>query len=534
MEVSILENNLFGVDLNEESVEIAKLSLWLRTARPQRKLNDLNNNIKCGNSLIDDPEVAGDKAFNWKTEFPHVFANGGFDVVIGNPPYVDIKNLPPIDVKYYFQKYSTTENRINLYSIFIEKGLSILNDKGKLSYNPNSMLINSSYFKLRKLLFSNLSKIIKLPDDVFAAAKVETTIFELDKNYKDDIVNVIVYKKDEVITEIDDNRIVEFYKSDWIKNENLNFNIYSNPKTTAILNKIESSESKLLGDIADFTLGITPYDKYKGHSAELIKNREFHSETKVNELYKPLIKGENIQRYFTDNRVKEYIKYGDWLGAKREEAFFTEPRILIRQIVSGTPPRIYASFTDEALYFTQIGFGIISKDNSTFDNKYLLTILNSLLMNYYHKYKFLDIEKELFQKILIANCKCFPIKDISLESQQAFIEKADQMLSLNKELQEVSQKFIRMMERHFELDQIPNRLQEWHTLSYDDFLKELRKKKIKLSLAQEAEWEDYFQTEKEKATAIVEKIAATDLEIDQMVYKLYNLTDEEIEIVEKG
>ncbi|MGI6047439.1 MAG: Eco57I restriction-modification methylase domain-containing protein, partial [Petrimonas sp.] len=256
VEISILENNLFGVDLNEESVEIAKLSLWLRTARPQRKLNDLNNNIKCGNSLIDDPEVAGDKAFNWKAEFPHVFANGGFDVVIGNPPYVDIKNLPPIDVKYYFQKYSTTENRINLYSIFIEKGLSILNDRGKLSYiNPNSMLINSSYFKLRKLLINNLSKIIKLPDDVFAAAKVETIIFELDKNYKDGIVNVIVYKKDEAITEIDKNRIVEFYKSDWIKNENLNFNIYSSPKTTAILNKIENSDSKLLGDIADFTLG---------------------------------------------------------------------------------------------------------------------------------------------------------------------------------------------------------------------------------------------------------------------------------------
>src|SRR5690606_37201839 len=90
---SILENNLFGVDLNEESVEIAQLSLWLRTAEPNRKLNSLNNNIKCGNSLIDDPEVAGDKAFNWQKEFPQVFAKGGFDVVIGNPPYVDVKAL---------------------------------------------------------------------------------------------------------------------------------------------------------------------------------------------------------------------------------------------------------------------------------------------------------------------------------------------------------------------------------------------------------------------------------------------------------
>ncbi|MDP3358218.1 MAG: transposase, partial [Lutibacter sp.] len=73
VEKSILENNLFGVDLNEESVEIAKLSLWLRTAQPNRKLNDLNNNIKCGNSLIDDVSVAGDKAFNWQQEFPQIF-----------------------------------------------------------------------------------------------------------------------------------------------------------------------------------------------------------------------------------------------------------------------------------------------------------------------------------------------------------------------------------------------------------------------------------------------------------------------------
>ena len=81
----ILENNLYGVDINEESVEIAKLSLWLRTAQKGRKLTSLSDNLKCGNSLIDDPEVAGDKAFNWENEFPEVFAKGGFDVVIGNP-----------------------------------------------------------------------------------------------------------------------------------------------------------------------------------------------------------------------------------------------------------------------------------------------------------------------------------------------------------------------------------------------------------------------------------------------------------------
>ena len=85
VENSILENNLYGVDINEEATDIAKLSLWLRTARKGRKLNSLNQHIKCGNSLIDDAVIAGDKAFNWQKEFPEVFEKGGFDVVIGNP-----------------------------------------------------------------------------------------------------------------------------------------------------------------------------------------------------------------------------------------------------------------------------------------------------------------------------------------------------------------------------------------------------------------------------------------------------------------
>ena len=80
VENSILENNLFGVDINEESVEIAQLALWLRTAKPHRKLNTLNQNIKCGNSLISDPEVAGEKAFDWQKEFPQVFGTGGTQV----------------------------------------------------------------------------------------------------------------------------------------------------------------------------------------------------------------------------------------------------------------------------------------------------------------------------------------------------------------------------------------------------------------------------------------------------------------------
>src|SRR5206468_9537538 len=132
--------------------------------------------------------------------------------------------------------------------------------------------------------------------------------------------------------------------------------------------------------------------------------------------------GENIVRYYTLPHVHEYIKYGNWLGRPREERFFNQERIIARQIISGVPPRIYASYANEPYYFTHHGFGLIPKEELFV--KYLLTVINSNLINYYHTYKFLDIEKRLFQKFLIENCKKLPIKVISKEQQLPFIAKA--------------------------------------------------------------------------------------------------------------
>ena len=531
VEKSILENNLFGVDLNEESVEIAKLSLWLRTAQPNRKLNDLSSNIKCGNSLIDDPEIAGDKAFNWQNEFPKVFEKGGFDVVIGNPPYVDIKALDNLIVKDLFKNYHTAENRINLYSIFIEKGFYILKDKGILSFiNPNSILVNSSYTLIRKFLINDMIRIVKLPDAVFEDATVETIIFEFQKNSNQNNLEAIIYNKSEKLSFVDSSRAKIINKESWKQNEDFNFNIFISVEQLKLINKIEN-DSNRLGEIADFTLGITPYDKYRGHSEEIIKNRQFHSLTKINENYKPLITGENITRFSVSNTIKEFINYGDWLGASRDEKFFKDERILVRQIVSGNPPRIYAGYTNEELYFTQIGFGIIPKATNI---KYLIGILNSTLINFYHKYRFLDLEKELFQKILIANCKSLPIKITPNKHEIGIETKVDLMIHSNKELIEQSQKFQRTIQRKFELEELPKKLQDWYKLTYPEFIKELAKKKVKLSLSQEAEWEDYFMQESKKVLELKSQIDATDKAIDTMVYELYGLSEEEIEIVEKS
>lgn len=140
----------------------------------------------------------------------------------------------------------------------------------------------------------------------------------------------------------------------------------------------------------------------------------------------------------------------------------------------------------------------------------------------------------MFPKIILNDLRKFPFKNISLEEQQPFIENVDLMLSLNKDLQEQSQKFQRTLQRNFDLEDLPKKLQEWYLLSYAKFIKELGKKKIKLTLSEEAEWEDYFTTEAKKVLEIKNQIDTTDKEIDQMVYQLYGLIEEEIEIIENS
>ncbi len=376
-----------------------------------------------------------DNAFEWRFEFPEVLDNEGkyvgFDIVIGNPPYVDLKGHNPLLIKHYFQYFETTENRVNLYSIFIELSYKLLSNTGIFSFiNPNSILMNSSYLKIRKLISPHVFEIVKLPDNVFSASGVivETIIllFQKGQNFKN--LNTIRYKHDDNINYIEKNLTEYQSKEIWDSLGEIRFNIYLSNSIQKVVIK-SYDRSVLLGEIADITLGITPYDKYKGHSESLIRNREFHSKEKINIDYKPIITGENINRFYINPSPKEYLKYGEWLGAQRDIRFFKEPRIIIRQIISGKPPRIYAGYTEEELYFTQIGFGIISKEIKP---KCLVAILNSSLINFIHKFLFLDIEKELFQKILIENCKKLPIVLPVGDEQKKLEGYSDRIISAKK------------------------------------------------------------------------------------------------------
>ncbi|NEW79708.1 MAG: hypothetical protein GZ086_09880 [Gelidibacter sp.] len=182
-------------------------------------------------------------------------------------------------------------------------------------------------------------------------------------------------------------------------------------------------------------------------------------------------------------------------------------------------------------YYKNIGKDRLEVENESinYNLKYILSIINSKLINYFIKFESkgkIDFYPDDWKRI--------PIRNISLEIQTPFIEKSDLMITLNAELQGISEKFQRTLQRKFELEVLPKKLQEYYQLTFAEFIKELSKKKVKLSLSEEAEWEDYFLQEQQNALVLKTKIEITDKEIDAMVYQLYGLTDDEISIIENS
>ena len=504
----ILQNNIFGVDLNKESVEITKLSLWLKTADKNKTLASLENNIKCGNSLIDDPEIAGNLAFNWEKEFPEIFANGGFDIVVGNPPYVlcQPSNTNEKTLKFY-NNFEVSSYKIDLYHLFFEKGIILSKNNGYISFiTPNTYLVNKYNLKLREFILRNtqIKEIINYKNIVFEDANVDVSTIILKKSkYTDENVKILLSSKNE-------NKIVlEKQQNDWLKDDEKIFNLRKEFP-------INFSNCISLKEIAKTYFGIQAFDK-----------KSSISQKKENEKYLPMIDGANVFRY-QFSKYNQYFNFiDDNIKSGGDYKVYEKERIVIRQI--GKTPII--GYCEANILTSNTIYNIFSITDK-FNLKYIFTLLNSKLLKKYWEYKYND-NKNLFPKIKGYQLDDLPLVNIPLEKQQPFIEKADKMLSLNRELQDLSQKFQRMLLRKFDLEKLSTKLQEWYLLDFSDFIKELKRLKVKLSLSQESEWEEYFLEEKSKAIAVDSEIKATDKEIDSMVYKLYDLTDEEIKIIEE-
>jgi type I restriction-modification system DNA methylase subunit len=514
----ILLNNIYGVDIDSQAVEVTKLSLLLKVLEGEtgetlnqqmrlfheRALPDLGSNIKCGNSLIGpdfydgrqmslmgDEEMYRVNCFDWQREFAEVFKAGGFDAVIGNPPYVDIKGLPSIDVQHIFKTYNTANNRINLFSVFMEKSLTISNGK-RFRFSmiiPTSLLTQDSYKALRELIVKNyqVSNVVRLPNESFGASagnvKVDTAIIVVqNRNDKSDLVELIGYAGyDRILNIVPSEAHLHGNISQlvWENNEDYLWSFSINNVETSVISKCEHNTLSL-DDCAYFSLGVTPYDKYRGHTEQQILSKAFHSDYKKDDTFKPLLAGNDVMRYEVNWNGNQWISYGPWLGAPREQRFFVNKRIIVKQIIDWTDKRIWATITDAELYNSQNAFNLLEKSDLALE--YLLGILNSKLMSFYHRKKFLDEFKMRFQKILIKDCKRFPIRTIDFTNptekalHDRMVQLVEQMLTLHKQLPDAR-------------------------TGHDQ-------------------------------THIQRQIDATDRQIDRLVYELYGLTEEEISVVE--
>ncbi len=179
---------------------------------------------------------------------------------------------------------------------------------------------------------------------------------------------------------------------------------YQDNDSKKIIEQIQKDSIKL-ESISSISQGLIAYDKYVGHSKETIKNRIWHSDKKENETYKKELKGGDVKRYSLEWNGKRWISYGEWLAHPRDSKFFTKERILVREI---TNPTIMACYTKDEFYNTPSIINITDfKEISIF---YILGIINSTLISYYHNKKSPKANKGDFPKIIVKDIKNLPIK----------------------------------------------------------------------------------------------------------------------------
>ena len=514
VENSILEHNLYGVDINEESVEIAQLALWLRTAKPHRKLNSLNQNIKCGNSLISDPAIAGDKAFDWQKEFPQVFEKGGFDVVIGNPPYVRPHYLNDETKRHLWNTFQTYERKADLYVCFIEMALKLVKQKGLTSFIvSDGWLRLDSFEKIRQFILQNASvlNIVDFTKDVFDSATVKTCIFifkegTIEKN----IVQSAVINDNASLNNIAYHSICQEAFNKTYKNV---FDLSIDESSTMLKNKMQSG-SQPLGALFSLAFGLKTGDD----------ERFLTFNSSISTDCKKLIRGADVNRWTIDFKGEYVIYQPEQMRLNKSTARpgtaerFEQPKVLVRDTGGG----LMATY-DNFAYYAKDVIIIEQEERSTILLKALAILLNSRLLRWYYETTFptLHVQRNELASLPIPH----------LENPNELAALADTMLSLNSQLQEKRSRFLRRLNENLEGVKITSALQTFDTMDFKGFVAELKKQKIKLTLSQQDEWEEYFNQRVAECQTLSAQIKTTDNEIDNKVFDLYGLTEEERRIV---
>ena len=477
VEEEILEHNLYGVDINEDAVEIAKLSLWLRTAKRGRALTKLADKIVCANSLLEMP-----------------FSENSFDVVIGNPPYGAKTSK---DEQAKFRKiYKTALFKMDTYSLFIERAFHYLKENGYFSYIvPYTWMTIGQHFELRKFLLErNIYEIVDLPTKIFDDADLDTTIlFVQNVNKIEKTINILKLGEEQF-------KIVNKISiDDILNNKELIINLTLSNQDNKILLKIDKSSLKL-DSIFEVSQGYIPYSRShlvkeygEIEGNKIVDERLWHSDYQKTPEFKQEIQGKDINRYeFTESF--QYIKYGKWLNSPREQKFFTSPRVLVMEITRGNFYKIKSTYIEKELYNTPSIINIIHPNNDKNYLKFILSCINSKLYSWYHLKRHSKANAETsIPKILVKDIRNLPIPKIDKDSQKPFINLVDEILEAKQKIKD-----------------------------YKPLLEEaIKNNNFDREIALKKELEN------------LENICSTNEKtIDQMVYKLYDLTQDEIKIVE--
>jgi hypothetical protein len=548
----ILIHNIYGVDLNEESVDITKLALFLKVCQENRKLPDLENNIKCGNSLIDDPKYT-DKPFNWENEFPEIFQSGGFDVVIGNPPYVRQEKIMAIK-PYLKGHYETYSGVADLYIYFFEKGLKLLKEEGMFSFICSNKFTKANYGKnLRSLILKNeFQKYVDhTSEKVFEDAVVHASTIVIRKGKHSD-ENLILFNNEfEIMQNRLDNNVWNF----------------QNPEILNLRDKIEKISIKIEDTNLNIYYGIKTGLMEAFVINEDTKNKLIMEDINNKDIIKPFIRGRDVKKWKIDYKnlyliftkrgilidkfpvIKQYLmpfkeklmpknegqkigrKPGSYKWYEMQDAVDYYPEFEKEKIIwAEIAPRPRFTIDNNNLFFETTIF-FITKSND-FELKYLVTLLNSNLLFWVFNQISPQIEgKRLrYKKLYVER---LPIYPATPDEQKPFIKKAEEMLELNKNLQDELNSFKDWFIYTFDIENLSQKLEKYYELSFDEFLNEVKKKKANVKSRENYQT---LKQEFEKSIAIInpllQQLNKTDNEIDHMVYELYGLTEEEIKIIE--
>ncbi len=505
----ILKNNIYGVDLNEESVEITKLSLWLKSAQKGKKLTTLDNNIKSGNSLISDHGIGTNKAFNWQSEFNDIFNNGGFDVVIGNPPWVSLggkhgQKVSEAELKYYTEKYDGNTYMPNLFEYFINLGTQILKPNGYFSMIvPDRFGINGVFSNLRKRIWESytLSEIVYKWDFPYIVTDTMTFVIKKSPSSVKSIRVKANPKADFLVL-----------KDSEVDKSTYEFKLFSSLEAKTLVDKLMRDKHSL-NEISKTTSGF-------GGKSKLITNR------RASTSQREVLKGQSIGRYLIKEKLFFDFIDENITGRTRDETKLgANPKVLLRKTGSG----LIASYDDSGAYPEQSLYFLYNfKDKVS--PLYILAILNSKLMNWLYRSNFIT-NADSTPQLKNVDLDKFPIVLANDELQQRITTAVQRISSATKQLYDSSKRVDDLVMSEFNDAKAPSKITSWWELDFSDFINALHSN---ISLSQKDELLHVFNKYRKEFSELSDEIQKTDQDIDQLIYQIYELSDKDISIVEKG